>query len=353
MTEDFNYCASFEFDGSKRQCCLELFELGQDEIELAKLLQEYVIRPNLTDIVDQFYDFMLSFDAFKQFLKSKALIKSLRQTQADYLRSFGVDFTSKHYFEERLRVGMAHKRIGLPISLYQAAYRKLQQTLVDVIPADIDSHSTSREAMIDLIGKLTALDMSLAIETYYLAYVQEVQASLTELRLEGDELRNMVSMDAMTGVHSRDYILGLLERGMSVTLEKKKSLCVAMLDLDNFKQVNDTYGHLVGDKVLQRVAEIMSDALRDGDFVGRYGGEEFLIVLCGTPLKDAEKVIDRLRQLIASKPVVLEGGNKVDISLSAGVSERQRDDSMESLIDRADAALYIAKDSGRNRVVVK
>lgn len=353
MTEDFSYCVSFGFNDSRRDCCLDLFELGAEDIQLVALLQEHVIRPNVIDIVGQFYDFMLGFEAFKKFLNNKAMVKSLRQTQSDYLLDFGVDFSSQHYFEERLRIGMAHKRIGLPISLYQSAYRKLQQILIDMIPADMQERGSSREAMIALIGKLTSLDMSLTIETYYLAYVEELKSSLNELRMEGDELRNIVSMDAMTGVHSRDYILGLLERGMLVTRENDKALCVAMLDLDKFKLVNDTYGHLVGDKVLQQVASHMSAGLRDGDFVGRYGGEEFLVVLCGTKLAAAKKVIDRIRVFIAKTPLVLEGGDTVNITLSAGISERTDGDSLESLIQRADGALYRAKSGGRNRVVVK
>jgi diguanylate cyclase len=126
-----------------------------------------------------------------------------------------------------------------------------------------------------------------------------------------------------------------------------------MVDLDRFKQINDNYGHITGDKVLKQVGKRMQHVLRDTDFVGRYGGEEFMLVLCSTDLAAAEKVVERLREHIASTPIKIDDETSLNITLSGGVTKLREGDTETSVIQRADKALYEAKRSGRNIVLVK
>ena len=126
-------------------------------------------------------------------------------------------------------------------------------------------------------------------------------------------------------------------------------MTLIMIDIDHFKNINDTHGHLVGDKVLTEVARRLSAAVRDFDSLGRYGGEEFLVVLKGTPLSTALTVAERVRTHIAAGPISLHG-LKVNVTISIGVSVIQPGDSIEEFIKRADKALYKAKSAGRNRV---
>jgi diguanylate cyclase (GGDEF)-like protein len=123
-----------------------------------------------------------------------------------------------------------------------------------------------------------------------------------------------------------------------------------MLDVDHFKQVNDTYGHAVGDQVLRVVAERCHESIRDIDILGRYGGEEFAITLPATDLSGAHSVAERLRRSIADVPIPTERGD-ITITISLGVASNTQD--VATLVNRADAAMYAAKQAGRNCVAVK
>ena len=125
-----------------------------------------------------------------------------------------------------------------------------------------------------------------------------------------------------------------------------------MLDLDHFKAVNDTYGHLVGDRILRAVAGACRRVLRDGDVLIRYGGEEFLVLLPGAGLDDVRQVGERIRRAVAETSVA-DGGQRVAVTVSlGGATYRDASDSTESLVALADGALYEAKEAGRNRLVV-
>jgi diguanylate cyclase (GGDEF)-like protein len=135
-------------------------------------------------------------------------------------------------------------------------------------------------------------------------------------------------------------------------LRTSSPLAVALLDLDRFKQINDTHGHLVGDEVLRHVADMMSSLLRDYDLAGRFGGEEYVILLPQTRAPDAFKIADRVRAHIAGLPVTTSGGERVPVTVSIGVAALDAGSSREltELLAAADAALYRAKASGRNQV---
>ncbi|MFO8140337.1 MAG: diguanylate cyclase [Marinobacter sp.] len=128
-------------------------------------------------------------------------------------------------------------------------------------------------------------------------------------------------------------------------------LSVAVIDIDLFKRINDSFGHKAGDRVLQLVAREMKNRLRSTDFIARYGGEEFVLLLPETALDDAKAVVDQFRGHVGKLPFHF-GGKPVSISFSAGVSEFRDDDTEDAVFDRADRALYQAKDAGRNQVMV-
>lgn len=126
--------------------------------------------------------------------------------------------------------------------------------------------------------------------------------------------------------------------------------CV-LIDIDFFKGINDTYGHSIGDVVLQTVAQLIKVKCRSTDLVGRYGGEEFVLLFPTTPLEQAEVVAERLRKVIAETPIPTTKGS-VSLTISVGVAGLQPEETFASLVDRADQALYLAKNSGRNQVCV-
>lgn len=168
-----------------------------------------------------------------------------------------------------------------------------------------------------------------------------------------DELNAKATTDELTGLLNRRGIVARLEHEVSLVSRGNRSLSVLILDVDNFKIVNDTHGHAIGDEVLKEVASRMRRQLRAYDDLGRYGGEEFAVVLpaCGPP--GAFQVAERIRQSICSVPVSTSAG-LVYVTISAGIASCGEHQLMEAgkLISAADAALYSAKANGRNRVDV-
>jgi len=165
-----------------------------------------------------------------------------------------------------------------------------------------------------------------------------------------DEIRALARKDALTNLLNRGAILEVLASELARARRERTPLSVIMADVDHFKRVNDTHGHLAGDAVLREIARRMGEQLRPYDAVGRYGGEEFLVVLPGCTDEEALEVAERLRERAADEPVVFEGASiPVTISLGVAPQERVLSEAPEPVIAAADTALYGAKRSGRNR----
>ncbi len=166
-----------------------------------------------------------------------------------------------------------------------------------------------------------------------------------------EQLRVQATYDSLTGLFNRMAILQTLEREVSRSNREKKPLAVIMADLDHFKEINDTYGHQAGDEVLQETARRMLGSLRAYDCVGRYGGEEFLVVAPGSDVNGATELAERLRSSISAKPVMIAGA-PIAITLSLGMAiSKPNLNEFDQLLRLADEALYQAKRAGRNRVV--
>ncbi len=173
-----------------------------------------------------------------------------------------------------------------------------------------------------------------------------------ELSRANNELRRMAVTDSLTGLHNRRNVEVLLHDMFEHSVRLHEPLACAMFDLDHFKSVNDTYGHQAGDTVLQQLAGLLKASAREIDKVGRYGGEEFIILLPGTVLDAAVTFAERTRQQVESHIFTFEGGS-LRRTLSCGVAAfpHPRISHREALVKAADDALYVAKELGRNRVV--
>lgn len=172
-----------------------------------------------------------------------------------------------------------------------------------------------------------------------------------ELVAAREAMREAATRDSLTGLLNRAEIFSMLERELERSRRERKSLCLILADIDHFKKVNDTGGHLFGDEALREIARRLQSKLRPYDGVGRYGGEEFLLVLPSCDLEAAMERANELRELIAATPVI-SGGVKKAITMSFGIaiSECVGVKELEPLVSRADTALYAAKKKGRNRV---
>ena len=165
-----------------------------------------------------------------------------------------------------------------------------------------------------------------------------------------EELRFRATHDLLTGISNRGTVMDALRNELSRQVREQKSFGVILVDIDHFKNVNDTYGHLCGDEVLQAVARRMRECMRPYDTVGRYGGEEFLIIASAADARGTLALAERIRSVLESKPVVTQAGEvRITASLGAAMSTDARGADPQTLLRLADKALYRAKDQGRNR----
>jgi len=173
-----------------------------------------------------------------------------------------------------------------------------------------------------------------------------------ELLAAREELQYIAAHDSLTRLWNRPAIISVLKKKLALAVGSGSTVAVAMADLDHFKKINDTHGHTVGDTVLSEVSRRMISSLRPYDTVGRYGGEEFLIVFEGCAPSDAYPLAERLRRCIGDEPIqVADLSLPVTLSLGIAVCVPTGEEDHEMLIQQADSALYVAKNTGRNRVV--
>lgn len=167
-----------------------------------------------------------------------------------------------------------------------------------------------------------------------------------------DDLQRVAALDPLTGVYNRRFGLRRLDEDLARAERARCPLAVLMFDIDHFKKVNDSFGHLAGDRVLISVAHRCRDILREGDLLMRYGGEEFMAILPGASLEDAREVAERVRFGVANAPIETDAG-VILVSVSVGVAAFSGSVAIDAkeLIGAADARLYMAKTNGRNRVV--
>lgn len=341
-------CDRFGLDIDQRRQRLAFLALDDSDHAYATELIERVIKPNIDSIIDQFYAKLITDPCAFSFIENDEVIGRLKKTQKKHLLSLGIAFDTEVYFDNRLRVGLVHDQVGLPLTTYQCAYNALQLIIIAYIRRMLPVENF--DAAVRFLLKIISLDMSLAIEAYHGVQVQGLERSLKHSKDRQRSLQRRVSIDELTEVLSRRQIMEDLKRCMQQAKDHHQNLSIIMLDIDYFKRVNDQYGHQAGDLVLMQMAKRFKTSVRNVDMVGRYGGEEFLVVLPDADIETSQQIAERIRAHVVSSPI-----NNVEftinVSVSGGITMFKDDDNIESLIDRADKALYKAKEDGRNRMV--
>jgi len=180
----------------------------------------------------------------------------------------------------------------------------------------------------------------------------ELEAKKTELSDLNDQLKRISLTDGLTGIENRRSLEDRLKEMWSHSVRLHEPLAIVMCDIDKFKSVNDNYGHQAGDAVLKQFAKLLKEEAREIDRVGRFGGEEFLLILPGTVLDAAVTFAERLREKVDAHSFKYEGGElKRTMSCGVAASPHPKVKDQEALVRAADDALYVAKESGRNRVI--
>lgn len=179
-----------------------------------------------------------------------------------------------------------------------------------------------------------------------------VVAEIDSLRKQLEQVKEESKTDTLTGISNRKAFDATLEHSILTSREDNKPFSLLLLDIDHFKLFNDNYGHLIGDKVLRYVAASLKRSVKGSDFVARFGGEEFVIILPGTNISGAMTVAEQIREAISSGKLTDKGTDESygTLTISIGVTQFRVSDLSNELIERADKALYLAKNRGRNRV---
>jgi phosphoserine phosphatase RsbU/P len=238
-------------------------------------------------------------------------------------------------------------------SLILTPITQLTQAATQIASGNL--HSRLPEPRSDEVGKLTIAFSQMAekVASHRSLLEKAVDERTSELLSANHALALISEKDELTGLGNRRMLLSRLK--MQDTDGRKPpergELTLALLDIDHFKHINDTYGHEAGDAVLVKLAQTIREQVRSTDIVGRWGGEEFLMILPGSAIEDSKQVMQRLLESIASMPIEY-GPHILHIKASIGLARLKPSETVHALIQRADQALYEAKDTGRNRLVL-
>jgi diguanylate cyclase (GGDEF)-like protein len=228
----------------------------------------------------------------------------------------------------------------------------IMQTALESVESKVEGLSAGADDYITKPINFAELEARLRSMLRIKALQDEVKKRERDLATANAELRRMAVTDALTGLYNRRHLEERLREMFDHSVRLHEPLAVVMFDLDHFKAVNDTYGHQAGDAVLRQLATLLRESVREIDRIGRYGGEEFMVLLPGTVLDAAVTFAERARQEVEAHQFTFDGG-ALRRTLSCGVAAwpHPRIRYREQLVKAADDALYVAKELGRNRVV--
>ncbi len=324
-----------------------------DEAEIKQLLRTFgvtqsvasdlkrvgpIIENHIDHLLDDFYDNVLSDSNMSQVFKksSGSHLRAKAMQRSHWLDwVFAAKFDA-HYLARCKRIGRIHQEHNVLPVYYLFGYQFVSQAVKDLIFSACDDPKQAQR-LAQSVEKAIFLDINLAISIY----CTEVSAGW----------RRRSQYDQLTDILNRRGITEKLNAMVSSTHSSHNTTAsIGLLDLDFFKNINDNYGHDTGDHVLKFVAKLIATNFRHEDIVGRWGGEEFLILMPGTTAADAVKVFKRFLTTLESSAIKCNG-QSISITASIGVSElSEHASSLDATLRRADKALYQAKDAGRNRV---
>ena len=292
--------------------------------------------------------------------KNPALVKKI-----DALKTEGREFTQ--IINDNLYDIFITRRPQLSIHHLNASVKSVIDNLLAQIQREeqgLNGYSESLEKLTHQVTSIAQLsDLEFLIERLisdahirnkeneaFRTKIEEMSQEVEELDKRLKRVAIDANTDALTGIYNRRAFNQKLSEELA---NKQNKLSIIMIDIDHFKRLNDSYGHLTGDKVLKFVASLIGKNIRGQDYLARFGGEEFVIILPNTPLENALCVADNIRSYLAKQKLYDSTNNEQlgSLTLSMGVSCRTPGDNIEKLIGRADQCLYLAKSQGRNKAI--
>ena len=331
---------------------LDYFLIGPDDVEAMKEIHA-IIDPMSESIVEAFYAHIGSFNQLTRIIKSNSTVVALKKTLTRFVTEIGVDMDTMEYAEKRLQVGLVHCKIGLKPRWYLGAYAHLEYMLHEIL-SDVCGQDIERYKRLSAsLRKVMMFDVSLGIDSYHLDTIGALETSLAKTKKNEEELRRTARLDALTGVMNRRSMSHALSKELERSRRYNHPLALAFIDLDLFKNINDTHGHIFGDRVIKEACRVMRETIRMPDLLGRWGSEELVIGLVECPREDAIMICERLRRAVAANIIQKRlTGVFVQITVSVGLHIPGPGEDVRTALRHADRALYAAKKARRNRVVV-
>ena len=352
-------CAAFGFDDERIREAVSVLGLSAEHGKLADRVRSEVIDGKADALVHSCCAALAREHRFAV-IERNIGIERFKRVWIDHLQCYGRDFDTPAYFGDRLAIAAAYARAKIPLSVLQLQHCITQQALINSLSVKFAEDAAAVQPLVDCVLKLTSLDLYLTAEGYHLPEIGELRKALDNLRKETSRLHQEASTDQLTGMMNYANLMESLEHQINIAHKHPHKnqqdpagypLCVIMIDLDFFKKINDTYGHVVGDFVLRHVASRIQASVRDFDMVGRFGGEEFVIIMTNADLELAKVIAERVRKGVMDTPLHLKELS-IQVTISLGVAVLRKSERKEALLERADAAMYEAKRTGRNRVMI-
>ena len=330
-----------------RQEFLGLTEKDADNlVRLAKILEADAV-----DIVREFYDRLGGHEELKRFLSDPETVHRLRESQRRYLLSLGQGIDQLDMIETRLRIGYTHERIGLKQKWYLGGYAILFELIMQRVTVRCLGDGMAIASLAITLNKVLKFDEILVVDTYYHATTHRLESTLHQLEEAQQHLQEYSRLDGLTKAFNRKYLMEALEVELLRSIRFHHPFTLLFLDFDHFKYLNDSYGHVFGDLVLEHSAALIRGVIRPSDVFGRYGGEEFAVGLVECDEESGRRIAERIRLKLA-RTNVMQGEVSASVTCSIGLTAlRPGVDQIGTLLGEADRALYQAKSAGRNQVV--
>jgi diguanylate cyclase (GGDEF)-like protein len=253
-------------------------------------------------------------------------------------------FMSGNWFSEVLNIC-----VGQTILKLEKMYDNLSYTPAIAIYGSVD-FPRAKSALVEINSEDIKIRCGLSLNLVQ----PKIAETLHNVQQSLKHTVKLANTDALTGLYNRAFFDLNFKKHVRDAQQHKNTLCLVVVDIDHFKRFNDTYGHLIGDKVLVDIADVVDSKIRGEDFAVRYGGDELVIILTQTDIEGARLVAERICSGIKSKRIVIQLEEKeivLEVTVSVGITLLRNDDSAESFFKRADTNLYKAKEGGRNKIV--
>lgn len=334
----------------------EMLQISDVESEILRAHLP-VIEGHVDSIVERFYAKQLENNEISLVIGDKETLLRLKGAMRRYILELFAGYYDADYVNKRLRIGKVHKRIGVSPKLYISAVWLLHKTLNEDIDKSLQGDGEDevqlRQSIKDAMNKLIMFDIQMVFDTYIASLVTEVSAAKEELADYAQGLEEQVAMrtrqleilsreDALSGLNNQRTFYETLRHELAVAERHQDELSLIYFDLNGFKKVNDSKGHVAGDEVLKLVGVSVQETIRETDFGYRYGGDEFCIILPRTPLDVAKDVMDRITAVFREE-------KNLGVSFSVGICSCGPTNfpSVDELVREADRLMYLAKEKSR------